>query len=174
MAKTHAKVPSWEPKRVLKCPSFRPCPSKSLCTPLGFSAVFSTINRSKVDKTAVRVYYILWQSTKSVWLILCNRYRTRLIHFIPSVIIQHEADLQSKNTNNADDLPRYLSVSSLWHQGTELHIRRIKVVSSRGSWWSRKCQNCQINELPVSLCDFMFTPSGLFIKRRCEQEPDQN
>ena len=29
-----AKVPSWEPKCALKCPSFRPCPSKSLRTPL--------------------------------------------------------------------------------------------------------------------------------------------
>ena len=34
VAKTHTEVPSWEPKCALKCPSFRPCPSKNLCTPL--------------------------------------------------------------------------------------------------------------------------------------------
>lgn len=35
-------------------------------------------------------------------------------------------------------------------------------------------QNSPINDLPVSLYDFMFTPLTSFVKSQWEQEPDQN
>ena len=60
-----AKVPSWEPKRALKCPSFRPCPSKSLCTPLPTSIYRVCVQQNGSDEpTAVHSRCPKWETEK--------------------------------------------------------------------------------------------------------------
>lgn len=59
-------------------------------------------------------------------------------------------------------------VSSLRYTSEALKLR--KRLSVTGVWLTAKA----VNESPVCLHDFMFTPLGLFVKLPCEREPDQN